>query len=63
MDKHSKRSASIFRYPVLIAFTLFFAGLFLLDLVTPDRAYSELAKTRWWAVTTGSPCRAPWKRR
>ena len=23
MDKHSKRSASIFRYPVLIAFTLF----------------------------------------
>ena len=42
MDKHSKRSASIFRYPVLIAFTLFFAGLFLLDLVTPDRAYSEL---------------------
>ena len=42
MDKHSKRSASIFRYPVLIAFTLFFAGLFVLDLVTPDRAYSEL---------------------
>ena len=40
MDKHSKRSASIFRYPVLIAFTLFFAGLFLLDLVTPDRALS-----------------------
>ena len=92
MDKHSKRSASIFRYPVLIAFTLFFAGLFVLDLVTPDRAYSELenttlsqrpglssvsadglnkfftaytktSKTRWWAVTTGSPCRAPWKRR
>ena len=30
MDKHSKRSASIFRYPVLIAFTLFFAGLFVL---------------------------------
>ena len=28
MDKHSKRSASIFRYPVLMAFTLFFAGLF-----------------------------------
>ena len=45
MDKHSKRSASIFRYPVLIAFTLFFAGLFLLDLVTPDRAYSELENT------------------
>ena len=32
MDKHSKHSASIFRYPVLIAFTLFFAGLFVLDL-------------------------------
>ena len=63
MDKHSKRSASIFRYPVLIAFTLFFAGLFVLDLVTPDRAYSELENTRWRAVTTGSPCRAPWKRR
>ena len=45
MDKHSKRSASIFHYPVLIAFTLFFAGLFLLDLVTPDRAYSELENT------------------
>ena len=45
MDKHSKRSASIFRYPVLIAFTLFFAGLFLLDLVTPDRAYSGLENT------------------
>ena len=45
MDKHSKRSASIFRYPVLMAFTLFFAGLFLLDLVTPDRAYSELENT------------------
>lgn len=45
MDKHSKRSASIFRYPVLIAFTLFFAGLFVLDLVTPDRAYSELENT------------------
>ena len=45
MDKHSKHSASIFRYPVLIAFTLFFAGLFVLDLVTPDRAYSELENT------------------
>ena len=44
MDKHSKRSASIFRYPVLMAFTLFFAGLFVLDLVTPDRAYSRTGK-------------------
>ena len=45
MDKHSKRSTSIFRYPILMAFTLFFAGLFVLDLVTPDRAYSELENT------------------
>ena len=45
MAKHSKRSASIFRYPVLIAFSLFFVGLFALDLVTPDRAYSELENT------------------
>ena len=42
MAKHSKRSASIFRYPVLLAFSLFFVGLFALDLITPDRAYSEL---------------------
>lgn len=45
MAKHSKRSASIFRYPVLLAFGLFFVGLFALDLVTPDRAYSELENT------------------
>ena len=45
MAKHSKRSASIFRYPVLLAFSLFFVGLFALDLVTPDRAYSELENT------------------
>ena len=45
MAKHSKRSASIFRYPVLIAFSLFFVGLFALDLITPDRAYSELENT------------------
>ena len=31
--------------PVLAAFTLFFAALFVLDLVTPDRAYSELENT------------------
>ena len=45
MAKHSKLSASIFRYPVLLAFSLFFVGLFALDLVTPDRAYSELENT------------------
>ena len=45
MAKHSKHSASIFRYPVLLAFSLFFVGLFALDLVTPDRAYSELENT------------------
>ena len=45
MAKHSKRSASIFHYPVLLAFSLFFVGLFALDLVTPDRAYSELENT------------------
>ena len=45
MAKHSKRSASIFHYPVLLAFSLFFVGLFALDFVTPDRAYSELENT------------------
>ena len=45
MAKHSKRSASIFCYPVLLAFSLFFVGLFALDLITPDRAYSELENT------------------
>ena len=38
MDKHAKRS-SLLHYPVLIVFTLFFVGLFALDLITPDRAY------------------------
>ena len=33
MDKHSKRPASLFRYPVLVAFSLFFVGLFALDLI------------------------------
>ena len=45
MAKHSKRSASIFHYPVLLAFSLFFVVLFALDLITPDRAYSELENT------------------
>ena len=42
MEKHNKKRASLRQYPVLLAFGLFFLGLFVLDLVTPDRAYSEL---------------------
>ena len=47
MDKHTRPSAlrALGRYPVLVAFALFFAGLFALDLLTPDRAYSELENT------------------
>ena len=45
MDKHSKKSASLLQYPVLVVFTLFFVGLFAADLLTPDRAYSELENT------------------
>ena len=45
MDKHAKKPASLLRYPVLIVFTLFFVGLFVLDMVTPDRTYSELENT------------------
>ena len=44
MDQ-KKRVSSLKQYPVLAAFTLFFAALFVLDLVTPDRAYSELENT------------------
>ena len=40
-----KRVSSLKQYPVLAVFTLFFAALFVLDLVTPDRAYSELENT------------------
>ena len=32
MDKHAKRS-SLLHYPVLIVFTLFFVGLFALDMI------------------------------
>ena len=42
MSKHSKKSSSLLHYPVLIVFSLFFLGLFVLDMVTPDRAYSEM---------------------
>ena len=45
MEKHAKKSSSLLRYPVLVVFALFFIGLFALDLLTPDRAYSELENT------------------
>ena len=46
MDKHSKHPvSSLMHCPVLLAFGLFFVGLFLADLITPDRAYSELENT------------------
>ena len=32
MDKHSKKSSSLLHYPVLVVFSLFFIGLFALDL-------------------------------
>mgnify|MGYP006879279887 FL=1 len=35
MDKHSKKSSSLLHYPVLVVFSLFFLGLFALDLITP----------------------------
>ena len=72
MDKHTKKTPSLFQYPVLVAFGLFFIGLFVLDMATPDRAYSELENTtltqrpRLTAVsadglnnyfTSGSACR------
>ena len=45
MSKHSKKSSSLLHYPVLVVFSLFFIGLFALDMVTPDRSYSELENT------------------
>ncbi len=42
---NQKKLSSLKRYPVLLAFSLFFVGLFVLDLATPDRAYSELENT------------------
>ena len=32
MEKHNKKRASLRQYPVLLAFGLFFLGLFVLDL-------------------------------
>lgn len=45
MEKHKKSASALLKYPVLIVFSLFFLGLFALDLVTPDRDYSELENT------------------
>mgnify|MGYP000339922807 CR=1 FL=1 len=53
MDKHSKKSSSLLHYPVLVVFSLFFIGLFALDLITPDRAYSELESEGYAASVPG----------
>ena len=45
MSKHDKKTSSLLHYPVLVVFSLFFIGLFALDMVTPDRSYSELENT------------------
>lgn len=45
MEKHANSSHSLLKYPVLIVFSLFFVGLFVLDILTPDRAYSEMENT------------------
>lgn len=45
MEKHAKHSRSLLNYPVLLVFSLFFIGLFALDILTPDRAYSEMENT------------------
>ena len=45
MSKHEKKATSLLHYPVLVVFSLFFIGLFALDMVTPDRSYSELENT------------------
>ena len=45
MSKHEKKTSSLLHYPVLVVFSLFFIGLFTLDMVTPDRSYSELENT------------------
>ena len=56
MDKHSKKSSSLLHYPVLVVFSLFFLGLFALDLITPDRAYSEMVISTAYVVgSTNSP--------
>ena len=44
MEK-KKRLSSLKQYPVLMAFSLFFIALFVLDMAAPDRAYSEMENT------------------
>ena len=41
----AKGLRALLQYPVLVLFGLFFAGLLTLDLITPDRARSELENT------------------
>ena len=43
--KGPRRRGGLVHYPVLMLFGVFFAGMFLLDLATPDRAVSELENT------------------
>lgn len=44
-QRKRKRKGGLIHYPVLILFSVFFVGMFLLDCVTPDRAVSELENT------------------
>lgn len=44
MDKSPKK-LPLAKYPVLVAFSLFFLGLFAIDLITPDKTVSELENT------------------
>ena len=44
MEQKKKRGGLI-HYPVLILFSVFFVGVFVLDLLTPDRQVSELENT------------------
>ena len=46
MQQHKRRrKGGLIHYPVLILFSVFFVGMFLLDCVTPDRTVSELENT------------------
>ena len=44
-QRKRKRKGGLIHYPVLILFSVFFVGMFLLDCVTPDRTVSELENT------------------
>ena len=46
MQQHKRRrKGGLIHYPLLILFSVFFVGMFLLDCVTPDRTVSELENT------------------